>query len=87
MNTNNKCIKQAENILKENPDDPKAYMWLALAYNKEENDNCTSKHPDVIQIDNDLHGELASTYSKQKFFQFNLIQNCNMLYGYLVRVG
>ena len=35
-------------------------MWLA--YNKEEYDNCSSKHPDVIQIDNDLHGELAYAF-------------------------
>ena len=37
-------------------------MWLALAYNKEEHNPCSSKHPDVIQIDNDLYGELAYAF-------------------------
>ena len=53
----NNCIKQAEAILKDVPDDAGAFMWLALSYKLLE-----FKESSPVLSD-DLYGDLASVFS------------------------
>ena len=60
-----KCIMQAEGILQSSPNDPKAYLWLGLAYLEAERKiymHLSIKAQEIIKIEEELYGELGCTF-------------------------
>ena len=57
-------IEQAKSILRTIPNDPKAYLWSAIAYNnvKKDQDKKEEEELDIHGMDDVIYGELGHTF-------------------------
>jgi parallel beta-helix repeat protein len=74
MNKPSSCIQEAEKLLNESPNDPDAYMWLALAHKMEET-NATSMMADGLM--NDMSGVFGAISMHFSSNDFNIAKTLN----------
>ena len=62
LEKNDSCVEQAERVLQRTPQNPTAYLWMALAYSKMEKE-VRDKDPDEVLEQEKLEGKLFQELS------------------------